>query len=321
MRKPIIFGNLKVRYIKTRLLSHTDNREGLQMLLIWMLALLIYTQQENVQDNLIITNKGDEMYVVNRSNFSMQFPILPFIDTKKVKDFMDEIDEQVSKKPKNASLDAYGNITSEQVGYRLNRRVFTEEMLSYFFNKGTSTIELPIVANYPRVDSELLGNIKGEKIGEYITFYNPYNKQRKNNIDLAAKAINNYVLFPGEVFSFNKVVGERTVDRGYMPSTAIVNGEYSEEFGGGICQVSSTLFNAVDSAGLNIVKRFTHSKGVAYVPVNRDATVSWDGPDFVFKNDYNQPILILAKAVNNHVKVEIYSSDVITYTPKKIPYL
>ncbi|MCM3032143.1 MULTISPECIES: VanW family protein [unclassified Niallia] len=287
----------------------------------WMLALIMYTQQMTMTDDLIITNKGEEMFVVNRSNFSMQYPVLPFLDTDKLESFMDEIDQQISKKPKNAIIDTNGSIISEQVGYRLNRAVFTDKVYDYFFSNGSAALDIPIRANYPRVDSELLGNIRGEKIGQYITFFNPYNKERNNNINLAAKAINNYVLFPGESFSFNKVVGERTMERGYLPSTAIVNGEYSEQFGGGICQVSSTLFNAVDNAGLNIVQRFTHSRGVSYVPVKRDATVSWDGPDLVFKNDYNQPILILARSINNHIKVDIYSSDVITYTPKQVPYL
>lgn len=291
------------------------------MFFSWMFAFIIYTQQMNMPDSLIINNKGEEMFVVNRANFSIQYPVLPFIDIDKMEDFMDKIDQQISKKPKNAIIDTYGNIIPEQVGYRLNRGIFTEMVYSYFFTDGPAAIDIPIVATYPRVDSELLGNIRGEKIGEYWTFFNPYNKERNNNIKLAAKAINNFVLFPGETFSFNKVVGERTMERGYLPSTAIVNGEYSEEYGGGICQVSSTLFNAIDNAGLNIVQRYTHSKGVSYVPANRDATVSWNGPDFIFKNDYNQPILILARAAGNHVKIGIYSSDVITYTPKKVPYL
>ncbi|MCQ6512826.1 VanW family protein, partial [Vibrio parahaemolyticus] len=96
--------------------------------------------------------------------------------------------------------------------------------------------------------------------GEYVTFFSSNNKERNNNIYLAANAINNYVLFPGETFSFNKVVGERSAGKGYLPATVIVKGEYSEDLGGGICQVSSTLFNAVDNAGLKVVKRYSHSK-------------------------------------------------------------
>ncbi|SMQ86788.1 VanW like protein [Bacillus sp. OV166] len=287
----------------------------------WMLGLIILSQQVIMPGSLVITNNSDPISVANRTTFSMYLPILPILDTKKFKKFMDDIDQHVTKNPKNAIIDKNGNIIPEQIGYRLNRQVFTENIFSYYFNNGSSTLEVPLIAIYPRVDSELLGNIRGEKIGKYVTFFNSNKKERNNNIYLAAKAINNYVLFPGEIFSFNKVVGERTAGKGYMPATVIVNGEFSEDFGGGICQVSSTLFNAVDNAGLKVVQRNSHSREVPYVPPKRDATVSWNGPDLIFKNDYNQPILILAKSIENKLIIEIYSSDVITYTPKKVPYL
>ncbi|WP_373408554.1 VanW family protein [Bacillus sp. OV166] len=286
-----------------------------------MLGLIILSQQVIMPGSLVITNNSDPISVANRTTFSMYLPILPILDTKKFKKFMDDIDQHVTKNPKNAIIDKNGNIIPEQIGYRLNRQVFTENIFSYYFNNGSSTLEVPLIAIYPRVDSELLGNIRGEKIGKYVTFFNSNKKERNNNIYLAAKAINNYVLFPGEIFSFNKVVGERTAGKGYMPATVIVNGEFSEDFGGGICQVSSTLFNAVDNAGLKVVQRNSHSREVPYVPPKRDATVSWNGPDLIFKNDYNQPILILAKSIENKLIIEIYSSDVITYTPKKVPYL
>jgi vancomycin resistance protein YoaR len=286
-----------------------------------MLGLIILSQQVIMPGSLVITNNSDPISVANRTTFSMHLPILPILDTKKFKKFMDDIDQHVTKNPKNAIIDKNGNIIPEQIGYRLNRQVFTENIFSYYFNNGSSTLEVPLLAIYPSVDSELLGNIRGEKIGEYVTFFNSNNKERNNNIYLAAKAINNYVLFPDEIFSFNKVVGERTAGKGYMPATVIVNGEFSEDFGGGICQVSSTLFNAVDNAGLKVVQRNSHSREVSYVPPKRDATVSWNGPDLIFKNDYNQPILILAKSIENKLIIEIYSSDVITYTPKKVPYL
>ncbi|MEH7276359.1 VanW family protein [Neobacillus vireti] len=286
----------------------------------WLLGLIILSQQVNVPGSLLITNNGHPISVVNRTNFSM-YPGLPIMDTEKFENFMDKIDQQLTKNPNNAIIDKYGEIIPEQVGYRLDRQVFTEKIFSFYFSNDSTKLEVPLLAIYPRVDSELLGNIRAEKIGEYITFFNSNNKERNHNIFLAAKAIDNHVLFPGEIFSFNKVVGKRTAGKGYMPSTIIVNGELSEDFGGGICQVSSTLFNAVDNAGLKVVQRYTHSREVSYVPSKRDATVSWDGPDLVFKNEYNQPILILAEPLENKIKIEIYSSDVITYTPKEVPYL
>ena len=98
-----------------------------------------------------------------------------------------------------------------------------------------------------------------------------------------------------------------------MPAKIIVRGEFSEGIGGGICQISSTLFNAVDRAGLTIIERYSHSRSVPYVPHGRDATVNWGGPDFSFRNNYNQPILIRAQALPGRVYISISSSDVINF--------
>jgi vancomycin resistance protein YoaR len=99
----------------------------------------------------------------------------------------------------------------------------------------------------------------------------------------------------------------------------IVKGEFSEGIGGGICQVSSTLFNAIDNAGLQTIQRYSHTRSVPYVPSGRDATVSWYGPDFSFKNKYNQPILIRATIQGGMVSIMVYSSDMINYKLRKIP--
>ncbi|WP_062047010.1 VanW family protein [Bacillus sp. JCM 19034] len=117
------------------------------------------------------------------------------------------------------------------------------------------------------------------------------------------------MLFPGEVFSFNTTVGKRTIERGYLPAPIIIRGELSEGVGGGICQVSSTLFNAVDLAHLKVIQRYSHSKQVPYVPPGRDATVSWYGPDFSFQNNYNQPILIRSFVSGGQMTISLFSSD------------
>ncbi|MGE7054423.1 VanW family protein, partial [Paenibacillus glucanolyticus] len=161
--------------------------------------------------------------------------------------------------------------------------------------------------------------IRVKPIGYYVTYFNSSNKNRSHNIALASKAIDSAVVFPGETFSFNEVVGMRTIDRGYKRAGVIVRGELSEGVGGGICQVSSTLFNAIDRAGLQIVKRYSHSRNVPYVLPGRDATVSWGGPDFVFENAYNQPILIRAYGSGGRMTVSIFSSELIEYKPRNVP--
>jgi vancomycin resistance protein YoaR len=302
--------------------SNINNEGGIhQMKFTWLLGLLFLSQQGNMPDSLLITNNGRPIMNVYRTDFSMNLPGVPMINTEKLYTFMDDIEKSVSKKPVNAFIDKDGNIIPEQVGYRLNREAFIERLYSYYFNNDSTKLEVPLLKIYPGIDSELLGNILSEKIGTYVTTFNTYNKKRTNNIYLSAQGINNYVVFPGETFSFNQVVGQRTARKGYLPAPVIIRGELSEDFGGGICQVSSTLFNAVDNAGLKVIQRFPHSRKVTYIPPGRDATVSWNGPDFVFKNIYNQPILIQAKTLENELTIEIYSSDVINYIPKKVPRL
>src|SRR5699024_7430780 len=114
------------------------------------------------------------------------------------------------------------------------------------------------------------------------------------NIVLSAEAISGIVLGQGDSFSFNDVVGERTAERGYKEALEIVNKEFVLGIGGGICQTSTTLFNAVDQVGVEIIERYTHSRDVGYVERGRDATVSWNGPDFRFVNPHPFPILIRA---------------------------
>lgn len=289
------------------------------MIFPWILGIILAAQPINSPDHIAITKDGQNIITINRLDFSYPYTDLPLIDSTKYNDFLDQLDKQLSTEPKNASLDSGGNILKEQIGTRIHRQVFTEQFYAFLFSHKSGKMEIPMLSVYPKVDSELLADIRSMRIGRYVTSFNAQNKTRTKNIELASKAINNHVIFPGETFSFNKVVGKRTTTKGYMRAPVIIRGEFSEDIGGGICQVSSTLFNAVDSAGLKIVQRFSHSRKVPYIPPGRDATVSWYGPDFEFKNNYNQPVLIQAKTFGNMLIIKLYSSEGIEYKPRKIP--
>ena len=286
----------------------------------WLFSLLFMIQQVVPQASVQLTKEGKPFSIINREEYSIGDPSFFILDTEKHDQLVRKLEKQFSVSPKNATLDQHGNIIPEQLGLSVNRQGFTENFYSFFFEQNTSTLEIPMYHVYPKVDSELLSDIRSIRIGRYITSFNPRNKKRSTNIKLAVEAINNHVVFPGETFSFNKVVGKRTSEKGYEKAKVIVRGEYAEDIGGGICQVSSTLFNAVDSAGLKIVQRFSHSRHVPYIPPGRDATVSWYGPDFEFKNMYNQPILIQARTLGNLLVIKLYSSEVIEYQPKKVPF-
>ncbi|MFE8699588.1 VanW family protein [Cytobacillus sp. FJAT-54145] len=253
-----------------------------------------------------------------KEDYSLPLPGSPLLDLEKVDQLAKELSEKIYVSPKNAKLNDVGQMVPEELGVKLNEKEFKSQFVEYFYQNSQSNMKIPTLSVYPKVDSELLSHIKNKQIGYYVTYFNSHNKTRSHNIRLSAEAINNHVVFPGEKFSFNEVVGRRTEAKGYLKAPVIVRGELSEGIGGGICQVSSTLFNAVDRAGMDIIERYSHSKSVPYVPPGRDATVSWYGPDFSFKNMTNQPILIRSKAVGGTIFVMIYSSDLINNEPRNV---
>ena len=142
-------------------------------------------------------------------------------------------------------------------------------------------------------------------LGTFTTRYDPSNKNRSNNIELATDKLNGTIILPGEVFSYNKIVGKRTIEKGYKEAGAYAGGKVIQEVGGGICQVSSTLYNAVLYANLAIIERSNHYFETTYVDVGRDATVSWGTVDFKFKNNRAYPIKIEATSKNGVMKISI----------------
>jgi vancomycin resistance protein YoaR len=169
----------------------------------------------------------------------------------------------------------------------------------------TKALELPLQVNAPNVSQEAIKGINDVVIGSYKTNFNPSVKGRVENIALSSNEINQIVLGPGDRFYFNLVVGERTVERGYQEALEIVNKEFVMGIGGGICQTSSTLYNAVANAGLEILEVHSHSRSVGYVPAGKDATVSWGGPDFKFMNNKDYPIILKTIVDRNSGTLEI----------------
>ncbi|CAM3254462.1 VanW family protein [Paenibacillus lupini] len=288
---------------------------------IWIAGLAILLQQPvapiSTSGQLTIEHQGKQLASIERQDYGL--PGTSFLDITKYNQLQKKLEKIVNIPPANAYIADRGNIVPEKPGYMLDHDQFAKLFYAYFFNNEPSNIVVPLAQVHAKVDSELLASIKEKPIGHYVTYYNSNNKNRSHNISLAAKAISNVVVFPGETFSFNQIVGQRTVEKGYLSAPIIVRGELSEGVGGGICQVSSTLFNAIDSAGLKIIQRYSHSRHVPYVMPGRDATVSWDGPDFVFRNEYNQPVLIRAFAGSGRVFVSVYSSELIEYKHRDVP--
>jgi len=157
--------------------------------------------------------------------------------------------------------------------------------------EGDHTVELPLTTAAKHVPDEALAKIK-EVVASFSTHFPTYKRTRCSNIKLAARIIDGTVLMPGEQFSFNGVVGRRTLRAGFKLAGIYKNGQHDTGIGGGICQVSTTLYNSALLANLPIRRRSNHSLPVAYVPLGQDATVDYGNLDLVFENTYATPIAV-----------------------------
>ncbi len=147
-----------------------------------------------------------------------------------------------------------------------------------------------------------------DELGKFSTEYSN-NPNRTNNLIRACEIVNGTILQPGEQFSFNGVVGERTAEKGFKEAVAYVGGENVDELGGGVCQVSTTIYNAALLANLQIDERYAHIYESHYVEAGLDATVSWPNPDFKFTNSLSNPIYIEASVSGGYVNVRIMGTS------------
>lgn len=161
-------------------------------------------------------------------------------------------------------------------------------------------------SNYEVLDISSLDDVT---VSSFTTYFNGAETGRSENIELSANALHNILVADGDYFSFNTMVGERTVEKGYQPAPEIINKELVMGIGGGICQTSSTLFNAVDQLRVRITERHHHSLNIGYVPTGRDATVSYGSLDFKFQNTSGAPFLIKTYYSKNTLTIAITTSQ------------
>ncbi|WP_318003545.1 VanW family protein [Faecalibacillus intestinalis] len=221
---------------------------------------------------------------------------------------MKTIYKTLSKEGKNATLDKNNDykIVAEQYGAKYD----LDDSISAF-NKAKEGKEFEVKAKaiVPSITKEdLEKNLFKDVLGEYTTSVSG-SSVRKNNVRLAGEKCN-VILLPGEEFSYNKTVGKRTKENGFGEAGAYLNGETVQEVGGGVCQTSSTLYNAVVLSNLEVTERTNHTYISSYVPIGRDATVSWGGPDFKFKNNRDYPIKIEASYANSKLTCKIIGTNV-----------
>lgn len=171
--------------------------------------------------------------------------------------------------------------------------------------QANDAVELPIGEGDKHVPDAELAKIT-DYISSYTTRFRKSQVDRDHNITNAAKRINGTVLMPGDVFSFNQTVGQRTTATGFKPAPVFVNGGHGVGIGGGICQVSTTLYNATLLGNLKILARQNHSLPVGYIPLGRDATVDWGAIDFKFQNTTSAPIAIAAICTDDTLSFYVF---------------
>ena len=234
-------------------------------------------------------------------------------DPQKVWELVRVIENHVNRDAVDAQVATFDfstrafTFSQEQQGARLDAEKLYADITQALDRKDyTAVIEASVEPLMPKVSRvELMNSFS--LVSSYTT-NTTSDANRNNNINLAAKAVMGTVVMPGETFSFNETTGQRTLEKGYLPAAAIAGGATVDEVGGGVCQVSSTIFNAAAMADLTIVSRSPHTWPSNYVDKGRDATVNWPNLDFQFRNDKSTPVFIVAWYKQRQCTVEIYGA-------------
>jgi len=245
-----------------------------------------------------------------KNGWEKGYPILLTIKYNEIKleNLIEQWRNAIDRPPRNAIINLWtGTIVPHELGYALDRDALRPMILDAFrTSSNRSEITLPVKVIQPKVTMEEVTNAgMKEFLSSYATTFNSGDANRTDNIKLAALNINGTIVYPGKIFSFNEIVGPRETEYGFKEALEIVDGEFVPGIGGGICQVSSTLYNAVLLANLKIVERSNHSKPLSYVPLGRDATVAYGALDFQFMNNTKEPLLILTEVEDNKLVVGI----------------
>ena len=264
--------------------------------------LIITTGQEGIKisvDNLINRIKN----TLKTSSSNQQYIEIPMDNVWPDKIDIEKIHDEIYKEVQ----DAYLTENPITIHPEVEGIDFDIEEAKKILENDSEQYEIPLKITKPNVTMEQIGaEAFPNKISFYSTRYDGGDVNRSTNLELACEKINDVIVLPGETFSYNKTLGERSKAAGYKTAKVYENGEVVDGIGGGICQISSTLYNAVLKANLEIVERRNHQFITSYVEEGRDATVAYGVTDFKFKNSRKYAIKIKASASNGVATIEIF---------------
>ncbi len=238
----------------------------------------------------------------SQTNTTLSIPV-KFVEPDKID--IDKIHAEIHKEAKNAYF--------EEDPFKVYPEVkgidFDVDKAKQLLNENNDNTEITIPLKYTNPKTTLKNlkiNLFPDELSTFFTQYDEKNKDRNTNLKIAAAKIDGTILSPGEEFSYNKIVGARSIEAGYKEAKIYQNGKVIDGLGGGICQISSTLYNAVVLANLDVTERFNHQFITSYVKPGRDATVAYGSKDLKFKNNRTYPIRIDVYVSNGMATVDIY---------------
>lgn len=265
------------------------------------------------QGNLIKRFKTLENIKLSGKQYNLSYDV----SQSTVQSFVEEQCKQFDVKAKNSKLKFKNGklkATKDQTGHEVQVDETVEEIhsaIDKILEKDRAesmTIEAVVMDTEPEYTQEEVSKCK-DQLSSYSTSFASSTAARANNVKTAAEYINGTVLYPGKTFSTIKVIKDRTEENGYQAAPEYSSGNVVEGIGGGVCQVSTTLYNAVINAELEVVERSPHSMVVSYVDVSRDAAISGDYKDFKFKNNTDAPIYIASSADGGILTFRIYGEE------------
>lgn len=287
-----------------------DNREALE-------------QAETMISASVKLTSGDDVWTLSPEKIAgyMDFTsedqggvatLVPYLSAKKLGGFFDSISDKIATKPVNATFDSDGKkawVVPAVVGKKLDREKTAEALTAAALKSSGRSVKAVVTTSEPdrtTEEAEAMG-IK-EVLGTYTTEYGG-TADRQTNVKITTKYASNVLLGPGEVYNFDKQIGARTEERGYKLAKGITGqGKLEDVLGGGICQVSTTLFNAVFVAGLEVLERHNHSLYISHYPDGRDATVTVGGKNLRFRNNTDHYIWIRGRSDGYSTTFNIYGT-------------
>ncbi|MFT3922344.1 MAG: VanW family protein [Myxococcales bacterium] len=246
------------------------------------------------------------VHAQERGDGPLDLPIPAQLEGKAAETWLLRLKDQVFQRARDARMDLKsGKIIEEQRGLSLDVQATLDLLASAVFS-GASEIKAAVVhASVKRTKRELENLDFGQVLGTFESRYNTLDSDRSYNLRVAARHVDGVVLFPGETFDFNAIVGERSEANGFRPAPVIAGGELTDGVGGGTCQIAGTLHAAVFFAGLPFVERNHHTRPSSYLKLGLDATVAYPKLNFRFKNDLPQAVAIGVSVGAGRVRTEI----------------